>query len=83
MIYRPEFNMTRLREAIEVSWKADTSYLHVYEDNTPTMENCYHTALVTQYFFPNTEIVEGEVWTGKSTDKHFGIFLMYMALYIN
>jgi len=32
---------------------------------------CYSTSRVVQRFYPEVEIVEGKVWTGKGTEKHF------------
>lgn len=63
--------MPKLREAIEASWGIDTAYLNAYKEGNPALGNCYPTARVVQHFFPQTEIVEGQVWTGKSTEKHF------------
>ena len=63
--------MTELREALEASWKPDTAYLEVFEEANPALGQCYPTSRVVQFFFPEVEIVEGEVWTGKSTEKHF------------
>ena len=63
--------MTQLREALEASWKPDTAYLEVFEEGNPALGQCYPTSRVVQFFFPEVEIVEGEVWTGASTEKHF------------
>lgn len=64
-------NMPKLREAIEASWGKDTAYLNTYEQGNPALGNCYPTARVVQHFFPQMEIVEGQVWTGKAMEKHF------------
>ncbi len=64
-------DMARLREALEASWDSKTSYQSVTEKGNPALGQCYPTSNVIQHFFPDTEIVEGEVWTGKSTEKHF------------
>ncbi len=63
--------MYRLREALEASWKPDTAYLHVEEKGNPALGQCYPTSKVVQHFFPETEIVKGHVWAGKSLEKHF------------
>lgn len=63
--------MTKLREALEASWKPDTAYLKVFEKGNPSLGQCYPTSRVIQLFFPEVEIVEGQVWTGKSMEKHF------------
>ncbi len=64
-------DMFRVREALEASWDSATSNQHILEDGNPALGQCYPTSRVIQHFFPETEIVEGEVWTGKSTEKHF------------
>ena len=63
--------MLKLREAVEASWDSKTSYLSVAEDGNPALGQCYPTSRVIQHFFPNTEIVEGQIWTGVQTEKHF------------
>lgn len=64
-------DMLKLREALEASWQADTANLNVQETGNPALGQCYPTSRVVQYYYPATEIVEGEVWTGKSIEKHF------------
>ena len=64
-------DMLRLREAIEASWQPDTAYLQVHEAGNPALGQCYPTSRVIQHYFPETEIVEGRVWTGKKMEKHF------------
>lgn len=63
--------MPQLREALERSWDSRTSYLAVSEEGNPALGQCYATSRVIQFFFPETEIVEGEVWAGKGLEKHF------------
>lgn len=63
--------MLSLREALEASWQPDTAYLEVSEEGNPALGQCYPTSWVIQHFYPETEIVEGEVWTGTSNEKHF------------
>lgn len=63
--------MHKLREALEASWKPDTAYLNVSEEGNPALGQCYPSSWVVQYYFPVTEIVEGQVWTGRKTEKHF------------
>jgi hypothetical protein len=66
-----KIGMPKLREALEASWGVDTAYLRAEEKGNPALGNCYPTSRVVQHFFPQTEIVEGQVWTGKGTEKHF------------
>lgn len=63
--------MLKLREALEASWDSKTSYLNVSEEGNPALGQCYPTARVIQYYFPETEIVEGQVRTVKGMEKHF------------
>lgn len=71
--------MTKLREAFEATWKPDTAYLKAYKKGNPALGQCYPTSRVAQFFFPDLEIVEGKVWTGKSTEKHFWNMLIVNA----
>lgn len=64
-------DMLSLRRAIEVSWRPDTAYLVAEEPGNPALGQCYVTARVVQHYFPEAEIVEGEVNTGKGAEKHF------------
>ena len=64
-------DMIQLREALEASWDEATSYQEVYKDGNISLGQCYPTSRVIQIFFPDTEIVEGEVWAGKRAEKHF------------
>jgi hypothetical protein len=64
-------DMTQLREALEASWDIKTAYLETSEKDNPALGQCYPTSRVVQRFFPETEIAEGEVWTGKAIEKHF------------
>ena len=66
-----KIDMTQLREALEASWDEKTSYQGVVEKNNFALGQCYPTSRVIQFFFPETEIVEGEVWIDKSIEKHF------------
>ncbi len=67
----PGFSMLELRDALEASWDAATSYGGVSDAGNPALGQCYPTSWVVQHFYPEVEIVEGEVWTGKSVEKHF------------
>lgn len=64
-------DMMNLRQAIEASWKPDTAYLEAKETDNPALGQCYPTSRVIQYYFPEAEIVEGEVVTEKGIEKHF------------
>jgi hypothetical protein len=64
-------DLIALREALEASWSARTSYGGVWEDNNPALGQCYPTARVVQHFLPRSEIVKGSVWTGTRHEVHF------------
>lgn len=64
-------DLLTLREAMEASWDSETSYQGVIKPNNPAYGQCYPTARVVQYFFPATEVAEGEVWTGTEAERHF------------
>lgn len=65
-----QVSMLKLREALERSWDSKTSYLNVSEEGNPALGQCYPTARMVQHFFPETEIVEGEVLTGGKLEQH-------------
>ncbi len=67
----PEIDLLDLREALEASWDSQTSYLNVSEEGNPALGQCYPTSWVVQSFLLDTEIVEGQVWTGAKAEKHF------------
>lgn len=60
--------MLRLREALEVSWDTDTSYMSAYQAGNPALGQCYPTCRVVQYYYPKTEIIRGIVRTGGQHD---------------
>lgn len=62
--------MLRLREALEASWDAKTSYLAAEQPGNPALGQCYPTSRVVQHFYPATEILKGNVDTGKSVEVH-------------
>ncbi len=64
-------DLLRLREALEASWSSDTSYGGMETAGNPARGQCYPTARVVQHFYPKTEVVEGEVWTGEDVEAHF------------
>jgi hypothetical protein len=41
------------------------------QPGNPAYGQCYPTARVVQHFFPEAEVVEGEVWTGEDIEAHF------------
>jgi len=64
-------DLLRLREALAASWSAETAYRGVVRLGNPGSGQCYPTARVVQHFFPEAEVVEGEVWTGQDVEAHF------------
>lgn len=63
--------MVQVREALERSWGAETAYERASRPGVPALGQCYPTARVLQMLFPALEIVEGTVWTGMKSEKHF------------
>ncbi|MFC8799398.1 hypothetical protein ACFT2C_16815 [Promicromonospora sp. NPDC057138] len=64
-------DLIALREALEASWSARTSYGCVWEESNPALGQCYPTARVVHHFLPRSEIVKGTVWTGVRDEIHF------------
>jgi len=67
----PKVDLLKLREALEASWDSKTSFQNAVKENNPALGQCYPTSRVVQIFLPEAEIVEGQVWTGISMEKHF------------
>jgi hypothetical protein len=63
--------LSRLREALQAGWGVDTAYMRAEERGNPALGNCYPTSRVLQILCPQAEIVEGVVWTGNTSEKHF------------
>ena len=70
MARNPNF-MLCLREALAASWDKRTAYLEVEQVDNPALGQCYPTSRVVQHYYPETEIIKGKVWTGKTLDIHF------------
>jgi hypothetical protein len=68
---RPHDFMLRLRDALAASWDRQTAYLGVAEIGNPALGQCYPTSWTVQHYYPETEIIKGKVWTGKSLEVHF------------
>lgn len=68
---RPQDFMLRLRDALAASWDRQTAYLGVEEVGNPALGQCYPTSRTVQHYYPETEIIKGKVWTGKSLEVHF------------
>jgi hypothetical protein len=66
-----EADLLRVREALEAAWDKKTAYLHVSQPGNPALGQCYPTARVVQFFFPETEIIKGTVWNGAELEVHF------------
>lgn len=64
-------SLSRLRDALEVSWDSRTAYLGAFQPGNPALGQCYPTARVVQWFFPQFEIASGEVDTGPTLECHF------------
>lgn len=67
----PQNFMLLLREALTASWDKRTAYLEVEQMGNPALGQCYPTSRTVQHYYPETEIIKGKVWTGKTLDVHF------------
>lgn len=67
----PQDFMLRLREALTASWDKRTAYLEVEQMGNPALGQCYPTSRTVQHYYPETEIIKGKVWTGKTLEIHF------------
>jgi hypothetical protein len=66
---RPD--LASLAAALEGSWDHRTAYGGVTQPGNPALGQCYPTSRVVQFFYPETEIACGDVWTGSATECHF------------
>ena len=64
-------SLPRLRSALEASWDSRTAYLGAFQPGNPALGQCYPTARVVQWFFPDFEIASGQVDTGSTLECHF------------
>ena len=64
-------DMLLLRHALEVSWSKETSYLGGFDPANSALGQCYVTARVVEHFFPETQVVKGDVWSATTIDTHF------------
>jgi hypothetical protein len=64
-------DLVSLAAAIEASWDHRTAYRGITKPGNPASGQCYPTSRVVQFFYPETEIACGDVWTGSGTECHF------------
>jgi hypothetical protein len=64
-------HLNRLAAALEASWDHRTAYRGITRPGNPAFGQCYPTSRVVQFFYPETEIARGDVWTGSGTECHF------------
>lgn len=62
--------LDRLERALRASWDDRTAHLGGRADNRAAGQ-CYPTSRVVQWFYPEAEIVTGQVDTGVSLEDHF------------
>ncbi len=60
-----------LASAVQASWDQHTAYGGLTRRGNPAFGQCYPTARVVQFFYPETEIARGDVWTGAGVECHF------------
>ncbi len=63
--------MLRLREALRASWDRETAYEAVEQAGNTALGQCYPTSRVVQHYYPATETVKGDIWTGEREEVHF------------
>ncbi|HEX8193361.1 MAG TPA: hypothetical protein VF552_10725 [Allosphingosinicella sp.] len=67
----PSVSLHQLKSALEASWDGATAYLGAHQPGNAAVGQCYPTARVVQWFFPELEIASGEVDTGSTIEAHF------------
>jgi hypothetical protein len=68
---RMPVDLACLAAALEASWDRRTAYRGITQPGNPAFGQCYPTTRVVQFFYPETEIARGDVWTGCGTGCHF------------
>ena len=63
--------LDKLSASIEASWDYRTAYRGITKPGNPAFGQCYPTARVVQFFYPEVEIASGVVLTGSGTESHF------------
>jgi len=63
--------LSALASALRASWDAQTAYQGRFNPENPAAGQCYPTARVVQWFYPDLEVVHGEVRTGTALERHF------------
>jgi hypothetical protein len=64
-------DLASLAAALEACWDHRTAYRGITQPGNPAFGQCYPTARVVQWFYPEVEILCGDVWTGSSIECHF------------
>jgi len=64
-------DLARLHAALEASWDERTAYQGAMREGNPAFGQCYPTARVVQWWFPECEIAAGDVDTGEGMEAHF------------
>jgi hypothetical protein len=67
----PCVSLLQLKSALEASWDRRTAHLGAHQHGNAALGQCYPTARVVQWFFPELEIAAGEVDTGSGIEAHF------------
>lgn len=67
----PCVSLSRLEEALEAAWDCSTAFAGAFQAGNPALGQCYPTARIVQWFFPNFDIAAGEVETGSGVEAHF------------
>ena len=60
-----------LARALAASWDRRTAYRGAVRPDNPAFGQCYPTARVVQWLYPEYDIASGEVWTGSAVEHHF------------
>ena len=68
---RKTVDVSTLEQALVACWDHQTAYRGVTRPGNRAFGQCYPTARVMQWFYPEYEIAKGEVWTGSAIECHF------------
>lgn len=60
-----------LAAALRASWDVLTAYQGRFDPANPAAGQCYPTSRVVAWFYPDFEVVRGEICTGPGFEQHF------------
>jgi hypothetical protein len=64
-------SLLALARSLRASWDELTAYQGKFDPANPSAGQCYPTSRVVEWFYPDYEVVRGEVLTQAGIEQHF------------